>query len=63
MIERFGEMAENLSALADFNMYRLIPSRGLFVKGFGQAFELTGSELTEVNWMRGEGKGHGHSIA
>lgn len=63
LIERFGEMAENLSGLSDFNMYKLTPSRGLFVKGFGQAFQLTGSELTDVNWMTGEGKGHGHRIS
>jgi len=59
LVERFGEMAESLASLLDFNMYKLTPSRGLFVKGFGQAFQLSGTGLTEVNWMTGNG-GHGH---
>ena len=49
---RFGEMADNLSALTDFNLYKLAPHKGLYVKGFGQAFSLTGAELIDVQWKR-----------
>ena len=50
--ERFGEMIDNLSQLKDFNLFKLNPQQGLYVKGFGQAFCLTGSELLDVNWKR-----------
>lgn len=50
--ERFGEMIDNLSQLKDFNLFKLSPQQGLYVKGFGQAFSLTGNELLDVNWKR-----------
>ncbi|MDL3985808.1 heme utilization protein HutZ [Shewanella xiamenensis] len=50
--KRFGDMSDNLAALTDFNLYKLAPHQGLYVKGFGQAFTLTGSELLDVNWKR-----------
>lgn len=49
---RFGEMIDNLAKLSDFNLFKLNPQQGLYVKGFGQAFSLTGSELLDVNWKR-----------
>lgn len=49
---RFGEMSDNLAALTDFNLYKLAPQKGLYVKGFGQAFSLTGAELLDVDWKR-----------
>ncbi|CAM3391459.1 heme utilization protein HutZ [Shewanella violacea] len=49
---RFGEMIDNLSVLKDFNLFKLTPHHGLYVKGFGQAFSLTGSELLDVDWKR-----------
>jgi heme utilization protein HutZ len=52
LVKRFGEMSENLSALADFNLYRLVPHKGLYVKGFGQAFSLSGAELMDLDWKR-----------
>ncbi len=45
-------MIDNLAALTDFNLFKLVPERGLYVKGFGQAFSLSGAELLDVNWMR-----------
>jgi heme iron utilization protein len=48
---RFGTMPDNLAALADFNLYLLVPTQGLFVKGFGQAFSLTGAELMDIDWQ------------
>ncbi|QDF66162.1 heme utilization protein HutZ [Shewanella sp. SNU WT4] len=48
---RFGDMIAELAALADFNLYQLRPQQGLYVKGFGQAFKLSGDELLEVSWQ------------
>ncbi|GIU47532.1 heme utilization protein HutZ [Shewanella algidipiscicola] len=49
---RFGEMIDNLAELNDFNLYKLTPHQGLYVKGFGQAFSLSGAELLDVDWKR-----------
>lgn len=37
--ERHGPVMDMLSALPDFVLYRLTPTRGVFVKGFGKAYE------------------------
>nr|WP_231926427.1 hypothetical protein [Shewanella benthica] len=42
----------NISVLKDFNLFKLTPHHGLYVKGFGQAFSLTGAELLDVDWKR-----------
>ncbi|OBT15532.1 heme utilization protein HutZ [Vibrio sp. UCD-FRSSP16_10] len=47
LVKRFGEMAQNLAQLADFNLYKLTPSNGRYVKGFGQAFNVTGNDLVD----------------
>lgn len=44
---RFGDIIENLSQLGDFNLYRLVPESGRYVKGFGQAFEISGNDLLD----------------
>lgn len=48
MRERLGEMVDDLSQLGDFNLYLLKPVIGRYVKGFGQAFEVSGDELLKV---------------
>jgi heme iron utilization protein len=37
---RFGEIIDNLSNMADFILFHLPPENGLFVKGFGKAFQV-----------------------
>ena len=49
---RLGDMPADLAVLEDFNLYKLVPHHGLFVKGFGQAFSLSGSDLANVDWKR-----------
>ncbi|WP_367988540.1 heme utilization protein HutZ [Vibrio sp. NTOU-M3] len=44
---RFGDIVDNLSQLGDFNLYRLVPESGRYVKGFGQAFEVSGNDLLD----------------
>ena len=58
LTDRLGEMAEQLAKLADFNLYQLTPQKGLFVKGFAQAFEISGEDLTAVTWASADGHGH-----
>lgn len=43
-LQRFPTAAMTLS-LGDFAFFRVIPSRGRFVAGFGQIFNLTGATL------------------
>ncbi|MCB1854591.1 MAG: pyridoxamine 5'-phosphate oxidase family protein [Halieaceae bacterium] len=53
LTERFGERPANLSTLQDFKMFRLTPSKGRFVKGFGRAYDLAGDSLAgTVNHLR-----------
>ncbi len=60
LIDRFGAIAKNLRDLSDFNLYHLHPKQGRFVKGFGKAFEITGTALTNIHWLQGNGEGKGH---
>ncbi len=46
--ERFGAIVDTLVQLADFNLYVLIPDQGVFVKGFGQAYRISGDMMSEV---------------
>ena len=41
---RFGEIIDNLSQLSDFKLFRLTPTTGRFVKGFGQAHTVQGND-------------------
>ncbi|MGL4830072.1 MAG: heme utilization protein HutZ, partial [Vibrio sp.] len=43
--ERFGEIIAELSQLPDFILCQFKPEQGLFVKGFGQAYQVSGDEL------------------
>ena len=42
---KFGEVIQLIRPLADFRMFALSPRRGVFVKGFGQAFRIEGPAL------------------
>lgn len=43
LVARHGDRAQGLSKLSDFKMFRLTPTSGRYVKGFGRAYSLTGS--------------------
>ncbi|WP_086984328.1 heme utilization protein HutZ [Vibrio aphrogenes] len=45
--QRFGEIVSGLSQLEDFKLFCLKPIKGLFVKGFGQAFQVSGDDLVD----------------
>jgi putative heme iron utilization protein len=38
--QRFGKFVNTLRGLPDFQLFRLIPRCGLYVRGFGQAFRV-----------------------
>ncbi|WP_022941795.1 heme utilization protein HutZ [Psychromonas hadalis] len=44
---RFGEIIDNLSNMADFTLFQLQPENGLFVKGFGKAFQVGADDLID----------------
>ncbi|HHF2882320.1 TPA: heme utilization protein HutZ [Vibrio diabolicus] len=47
MKERFGEIIDGLSQLEDFVLFNLKPESGLFVKGFGQAYQVSCDDLVD----------------
>jgi len=47
MADRFGDIIDNLKQLEDFTLYCLKPEKGLFVKGFGQAYQVSGDDLVD----------------
>lgn len=48
MKARFGDIVDNLSQLDDFSLICLKPQKGLYVKGFGQAFQVSSDDLIDV---------------
>lgn len=42
---RHGELVDELSQLLDFNIFSFKPEHGLFVKGFGKAFDVSVDDL------------------
>ena len=46
--ERFGAIVDTLVQLADFNLYCLAPKQGTFVKGFGQAYRISGNAMDRI---------------
>ncbi len=46
--KRFGNVVELLRTLPDFILFRLKPTQGQYVKGFGKAYKLKGDGLLEL---------------
>ncbi len=45
--DRFGEIIDGLSQLEDFVLFNFKAEKGLFVKGFGQAYQVSGDDLVD----------------
>ena len=45
---RFGKVMDMIEPLPDFHLFRLQLQAGRFVRGFGQAYELTGDCLNDL---------------
>jgi heme iron utilization protein len=54
--ERFGQIIEVLRGLADFRIFRLTPSQGRFVIGFGGAYHISGDRLDQLVQITGDAK-------
>ncbi len=59
MQERFGEIIDGLSQLQDFSLFNLKAENGLFVKGFGQAYQVSGDDLVDFVHLQ---EGHKKSV-
>jgi putative heme iron utilization protein len=46
--ERFGVFIDVIEPLQDFNLFQINVHKGRYIKGFAQAFELTGEGLNQV---------------
>ncbi|MBR9872886.1 heme utilization protein HutZ [Vibrio sp. J1-1] len=55
MKARFGEIIDGLSNLEDFVLFNLKAEKGLFVKGFGQAYQVSSDDLVDFVHLE---KGH-----
>ena len=44
----FGKVMELLEPLPDFRLFRVRIGGGSFVRGFGQAFQIVGADLDEL---------------
>jgi len=42
---RFGDVLDMIRPLSDFNLFRLEPKRGTYVRGFGQAYRIDGARV------------------
>ncbi len=49
LFERHGDRIHNLAGLSDFNLFKLIPIHGRYVKDFGRAYSIEGQTLTGEN--------------
>jgi putative heme iron utilization protein len=49
--ERFGDIVDTLRYLPDFQLVRLTPVAGSYVRGFGQAWRLTGPGLNNLEHL------------
>jgi hypothetical protein len=57
--ETLGETAQNLRHLADFHLFEVTIEQANFVRGFAQAYELSGEDLRQVRHIND--RGHGQS--
>lgn len=46
---RFGPVIDMLRSLQDFVLFRLVPQRGTFVKGFGQAYTIDADTIEHIS--------------
>lgn len=49
---RFGSIVDTLAQLADFNLYNLTATDATYIKGFGQAYRISGTEMDTIEHIR-----------
>lgn len=50
--ERFGEMIQLFRSLPDFRIFKLTPTQGRFVIGFGAAYEITVDDFNSLKHIK-----------
>ena len=55
MEKKFGNSITFLKDLTDFNLFKLSPTDGLLVYGFGRAFKYSGTELNKIDFLNDKG--------
>ena len=55
---RFGDIIQLFRDLPDFRIFKLTPSKGRFVIGFGAAYEVDPNDLSTLTHVTSEGKGN-----
>ncbi len=56
--KRFGELIGVFRNLADFRIFKLTPTEGRFVVGFGAAYKISGDDLNNLTQIKGGGHGN-----
>ncbi|MFV2031410.1 MAG: HugZ family protein [Gammaproteobacteria bacterium] len=46
--QRFGDFIDVIEPLQDFHLFQVNPASGRFIRGFAQAFELCGEDLSKI---------------
>lgn len=62
-VAKHGKFMEMLRGLQDFQLFRLVPEKAVYVRGFGQAYELTGEQLGEIRHINDRGHRSGKADA
>lgn len=52
---RHGKLMAMLRGLQDFHLFRLVPLKAGYVRGFAQAYELSGEQLSEIRHINDKG--------
>jgi putative heme iron utilization protein len=55
MESRHGETMGYLKELVDFDLFKLTPSEGRLVLGFGRAYQVSGESLKDIGYVGGGG--------
>ncbi|MEN8132043.1 MAG: DUF924 family protein [Pseudomonadota bacterium] len=53
--ERFGKFVDTLRLLPDFQLFKLTPASGNYIRGFGQAYSFKGAGLGEIRHIKPAG--------
>lgn len=54
-VAKHGKMMDMLKGLEDFHLFRLTPHKATYVRGFAQAYELTGEQLGVIRHINDKG--------
>ena len=55
METKFGETLTFLKNMTDFQMFKLVPQKGLLVHGFARAFRFDGEGLSNISYLNEKG--------